>query len=99
MSAMYKLVMQPSIYYFNNTPYIVQRIAVWTYNFSYYVGLCTEEICLGLLVRDFRKHLKQQFRAIFSCCGKLNIVGITNATTPSNVQQQQWLPTNAVYSA
>jgi hypothetical protein len=88
MAAIFRLVMQPTTAYFNHFPsYIVQRFSVWVYNFAYWLGLCTEEISLCLLVRDFRKHLKQQLRAIFPCFGKLNIVGYTFSTT--GVQQQQ----------
>jgi hypothetical protein len=99
MSAMYQLVMMQIIYFFNNYPYIVQRIAVWTYHFSYYLGLCTEEICLCLLVRDFRKHLKQQFRVIFSCCGKLKskfVIGNKSIKTWSSTAQQQQMANGIV---
>jgi hypothetical protein len=90
MSAMHQLVMQPSIVYFSsNFSYTVQRVATWVYNSSIWMGLCTEEISLSLLVRDFRKHLKQRVRALFPCCGKVRIVGNTNVTIVSTVQQQQ----------
>jgi hypothetical protein len=93
MSAMYQLVMQQTLAYINkNFSYIVQRIAFWVYNFSYYLGLCTEEICLGMLVRDFRKFLKEQLRTIFPCFGKSepgNNVGTTGATTAAAQQQKQ----------
>jgi hypothetical protein len=93
MSAMYQQVMQPAAVYFSqNSSYTVQRVAVWVYNSSYYLGLCTEEICLGLLVRDFRKHLKQRLWAIFVCCGTLeadNHVGNTTPIPTTSLPQQR----------
>jgi hypothetical protein len=91
MSAIYQLVMQQTIVYFScDFSYTVQRVATWVYNSSIWLGLCTEEISLSLLVRDFRKHLKQRVRALFPCCCKLHTVGgNTNATIVSTVQQQQ----------
>jgi hypothetical protein len=94
MSALFQLIMQPSIAPLsNNSSYIVQRIAFCVYNSSYWLGLCTEEISLGLLVRDFRKLLKQQFRTIFPCCGK-SAVGHTTASPTTSLPQRQ--TTNAV---
>jgi hypothetical protein len=93
MSAFYQLVMQKYTLYFDQFSYIVKRINYWVYNCSYYVGLCTEEICLGLLVRDFRNFLKQQLRALFPCCGKSessdNHVGHTTLTPTTSLQQRQ----------
>jgi hypothetical protein len=98
MSALLQLVMQPLNQYFSeNFSYILQRIYFWVYNCSIWLGLCTEEISLSLLVRDFRKHLKQRVRALFPCCGNGGTVGgNTNATIVSTVQQQRRLTTNGV---
>jgi hypothetical protein len=103
MSAIYQLVMQPSLTLFNNSPYIVQRVALWVYNFSYWLGFCTEEICLCLLVRDFRKFLKEQFGAIFPSCGKSEVdnqhgyIGHTTVTPTTSLQTQQRQTTNGVF--
>jgi hypothetical protein len=94
MSAMYQLVMQKTLAYINlNFSYIVQRIAFWAYNFSYDLGLCTEEISLCLLVRDFRKNVKQQLSPIFACFGKLKnkfvLVKNISTTTSASLTVQQ----------
>jgi hypothetical protein len=50
------------------TDSVLRMIVFWGNYVAYLLGLCTEEICLALLVRDFRKHIKQQWEGIFGCC-------------------------------
>jgi hypothetical protein len=63
------------------------------------LGLCTEEISLCLLVRDFRKLLKQQLGTIFGYFGKLKdkffVDNSTTATTTSSTVQQL-TPANSI---
>jgi hypothetical protein len=47
---------------------VLRMVVLWANYVAYLLGLCTEEICLALLVRDFRKHIKQQWHDIFGCC-------------------------------
>jgi hypothetical protein len=39
----------------------------WIKYLSYLLGLCTEEICLALLVRDFRKNIRNQLSSLIPC--------------------------------
>jgi hypothetical protein len=48
---------------------VLRMVVLWANYVAYLLGLCTEEICLALLVRDFRQHIKQQWEGIFACCG------------------------------
>jgi hypothetical protein len=47
----------------------------WIRYLSYLLGLCTEEICLALLVRDFRKNIQNQLSSLIPCnFGSSNLV-------------------------
>jgi hypothetical protein len=70
MSAQYFFVLVPISVLTSKpgTDSVLQMIVLWGNYVAYLLGLCTEEICLALLVRDFRKHIQRQWEGIFGCC-------------------------------
>jgi hypothetical protein len=55
---------------------------------AYLLGLCTEEICLALLVRDFRKNVREQVASLLPCnCGPFNQVLFASGATNVNTSQ------------
>jgi hypothetical protein len=48
---------------------VPKTIFYWTSNGTNFLGLCTEEICLGVLLRDFRQNVRHQLDNVF-CCGR-----------------------------
>jgi hypothetical protein len=98
MSAIYQLVMQQlNAYVSRNFSYIPQRIFFWVYNFSYWLGFCTEEICLAFLVRDFRKFLTEQLGTIFPCFVKSESdKSVGNITVTPTISLQQGQTTSRV---
>ena len=49
-------------------PDVPMTIIYWANYGTNWLALCTEEILLAILVADFRKNLKQQFRAMLCFC-------------------------------
>jgi hypothetical protein len=90
MSALYFIVLAPISVLTSRlgTDSVLRMIVFWGNYVAYLLGLCTEEISLALLVRDFRMHIKQQWQDIFCFCW------VKNSPTQT-VQQKQQQPIRA----
>jgi hypothetical protein len=73
------------------TDNVLRMVLLWGNYVAYLLGLCTEEICLALLVRDFRKHIRQQWEDIFGCCGGKSPTNTTEGIQSQTAQKQHQL--------